>query len=156
MRLVKLSELMTPPSYGGFSSFTLYVYSGEGSIPHAHLLRHGENRNTNKICICLHSDTYFHNEKLKTNDRRSRGLSGGDRDELLLYMLSAPIDSKTSPPDNNYKNRWEQLCGDWNALNPDHKFNRPLVMPHYDKMATSPDEADEILKKLRIGKETEN
>ena len=150
MRLVRLNELMTPPAYGGFSNFVLYVYNGEGNIPHAHLLRHGENRNTNKICICLHSDTYFHNEKLKTNDRRSRGLSGDERYELLLYMISAPVDSKSSPPDNNYKNRWEQLCGDWNAMNPRYAFTRPSVMPHYDLMKTPTDEADEILKKLRI------
>ena len=147
---------MTPPAYGGFSSFKLYVYSGEGRIPHAHLLRHGENRNINEICICLHSDTYFHNEKLKTNDRQSRGLSGGDREELLLYMLSAPVDSKSSPPDNNYRNRWEQLCGDWNAMNPQYKFIRPQEMPSYDKMSTSPEEADKILSKLRISNDFES
>ena len=147
---------MTPPAYGGFSSFKLYVYSGEGRIPHAHLLRHGENRNTNKICICLHSDTYFHNEKLKTNDRQSRGLSGSDREELLLYMLSAPVDSKSSPPDNNYRNRWEQLCGDWNTMNPQYKFTRPREMPHYDRMKTSPEEADKILERLEIRDDPES
>ena len=144
MRLIRLSELLPPPSFGGYDGFTVHVYGGEGSIPHAHLLRKGENRNTNKICICLHSDTYFHNEKLKTNDRRSRGLSGGDRDNLLDYMLSEPTKDK-----DIYSNRWEQLCGEWNIRNPKHRFTKPAVMPHYDRMSTSPEEADEILKVLR-------
>ena len=152
-RLIKLSEMAPVFGTSDDDKFTLAVYSDEGSVPHAHLLFHGEDRFTNKVCICLHADAYFHNEKLPKN-KKVKGLNSDLREELMNYMLREPIKSKSKS--YLYKNIWEQLCGEWNDRNPTHQFNRPSEIPHYDEMATSKKEAGRILHRLVIQDDSQN
>ena len=164
MRLIGLKELL-PPEYAPVTTkhqnkkkkktlLRVELYSPEGEIPHVHLIKPGSSRIGNIICVCLHADTYFHNDKRVSNDQLMRELNSGLRDALMNYMSEKVDDSDEEG--YGFNSRWEYLCSEWNRMNPDHRFRLPSSIPRYDKMQTSTEEAGKILRKLRIGKETEN
>lgn len=164
MRLVRLTELL-PPEYAPVTTkyknkkkkktlLRVELYNPEGEIPHVHLIKPGASRSGNIICVCLHADTYFHDDKRVSNDQLMRELNSGLREALMNYMSE-----KVDDPDKEeygFDSRWAYLCSEWNRMNPNHRFRLPSSIPRYDKMQTSPEEADKILSKLRINNDSES
>ena len=124
------------------------LYDPEGDIPHVHLIKPGVSRDGNIICVCLHTDAYFHNDRRVSNDQLMRELNSGLRRALMNYMSEKVED----PEEDSYgfSSRLEYLCSEWNRLNPEHRFRLPSKIPSYDKMETSEKEADKILAELTV------
>lgn len=151
MKLIRMIEKV-PPEFGGgvggggiFPGRRIEVYAEpEFPIPHAHILKRGETKNDDNVCVCLFAATYF-------KHKSGRGeFNSKDRKKFVKAMKTEPQEKdmyKAGMPSDTY---WGLLCNAWNNKNPKFKFRVPSEMPDYRHMNTSFSEAMRILHTLAL------
>ena len=95
---------------------SVYVYNGEGPIPHFHLIN-----SKGEACIKITSAEQFnHNNKQKMllNSKEAKDLN-----TWLCYKSG-----------NNKNNNWKFILLKWNELNPMYKITGNIKMPDYSKL----------------------
>lgn len=101
--------------YKHLSKFILWVYGGEGPVPHFHITT--SDPDDLLCCVCLHVPAYFdHGVEFKS-------LNSKLRIELNEFLVS---------PDKKYKDGrtiWQSMCNDW--INNNGNFNFPTFQPNY-------------------------
>lgn len=101
---------------GGFSTYSVHVYTNEKMIPHFHF-----KNNDREGCICLEKAMYFiHANKTATLNR-------GECEELVKFLASEkPTTGKTY---------YKVLCELWNLCNPNRtQIKKGHIMPNYMKI----------------------
>ena len=89
-------------------NYKLEVYSGEGPIPHFHLVSKGENDRDKKIdtCICIFEARYFdHGTHVSTLSSKE------------LKVLNEFLKEQKNPIGGTY---WDIIATQWYELNPDN------------------------------------
>ena len=103
----------------------IYVYSGEGPIPHCHLIPDNPTKLFAEACIRLDSCDYFpHGYKTST-------LSSKQAKEFDTWCREKNTKFKSSKEKN--WNNWETMCGAWNYANPDKSVSK-LIQPDYSNL----------------------
>lgn len=100
----------------------VWVYSGEGQIPHFHIVK--DNGTEEDCCVCIYSNTYFdhgiHIDKLNSTQLQQ-----------LNKWLNEINKSERS------RSNWQQIVFLWEKNNPECLFDQSLKVsqqPDYSKM----------------------
>ena len=108
---------------GEFRSNNLYsvrVYSGEGPVPHFHVIN---TQNNTETCVRIDCAEYFtHGTKIfEFNSKQKRSLN-----EFL---------HSTSPyEEDEGKLYYELVWAEWNRNNPEHRIPKPSSIPNYNEL----------------------
>jgi len=119
-RLTKENEFKLSKKKGVGGYIDIYVFGGEGSNPHFHLI--GEKLN---ICICIYQNRYF--------------LHGSHQDRLNQKQKNE-LDAFLRKPNKKMAGRftnWEAICVLWNTGNDTYPFNPNNKQHDYTTMTES-------------------
>ena len=98
----------------------LYVYTGEGTIPHFHLFDKDHKFET---CICIDKPEYFHHG-------RKSGILNSKQKELLIHELNNEVKLT-----NEFKcNIWTQIQIIWNSDTRNKFKSVAETMPDYTEL----------------------
>lgn len=100
--------------------FSVRVYSGEGPIPHFHIV---DTQNGNETCIRIDCTKYFtHGDKVYEFNSREK--------KTLIEFLNT-----VSPYEEDYgKTYYDLIWEEWNRNNREHRIPKPESMPDYSKL----------------------
>lgn len=100
--------------------FSVRVYSGEGDIPHFHIV---DVQNGNETCIRIDVPEYFlHGDKTFTLNSKQK--------KKLIEFLNTVSEYEEDCGKTYYELIWEE----WNRNNREHRIPKPEVIPDYERL----------------------
>lgn len=104
-----------------FKSYTIFVNSKEGFIPHFHIWDSNSNGQNFHTCIRLDKAEYFH------HTGKESILNASLRKDLCETL-------KEKPKDARFDSYWDILVFQWNISNPGKEIAITLTMPDYTQL----------------------
>lgn len=102
---------------GVVGDWTIWIYNGEGPIPHFHFVN---NQTHEEGCICLLENRYF------SHGRKQAELNAKERKMLMRFLLS--------PMKRMNTNVYNYLCSSWETNNPSHPLPMNIRTPDYTEI----------------------
>jgi hypothetical protein len=121
----KTHPLWSMARIGEFSSgalFSVRVYSGEGPIPHFHMV---DTQNDKEVCVKIQSAEYF------SHGAKTFEFSNKQKKQLQKFFETV------SPYEEDCgKTYYDLVWEEWNRNNREQRIPKPEVMPDYRKLGT--------------------
>jgi len=100
--------------------FSVRVYSGEGPIPHFHVV---DTKNGNESCIRIDCADYF------SHDTKTYKLNSKEKKKLIEFLNTiSPFEE-----DEN-KTYYMLIWAEWNRNNPEYRISKPQSIPDYSEL----------------------
>lgn len=115
-----VDDLFTESSEGKIGKLQLYVYTGEGTIPHFHLF---EKDHKFETCVCIDKPEYFHHG-------RKSGVLNSKQKELLIRELSKEVELD----DGITCSLWRKIKIIWNSDTRNKFKSVAKKMPDYTEL----------------------
>ena len=97
--------------------YRVNVYSGEGNIPHFHVINTQNNKET---CIRIDCAAYF------LHDYKTYVLNAHEKKQLMNFLTSE------SPYEEDYgKTYYDLIWEEWNRNNREYRISKPKSIPNY-------------------------
>lgn len=111
---VQITNKHNPLTIDKLGNCKVYVYTGEGQIPHFHI---NSDDDKFKSCVCIYSNHYFAHGGKYTNQFNNK-----QRKQFNSWM----------------EDNWDIIKNAWEKGNPDCKFpekDKVSTKPHYENMS---------------------
>ena len=104
---------------GKFDSFEIWIYGGEGPVPHFHLITGNQKSPEFETCIKIKEAEYFHHSG-------KEGALNSKEKKRLIEFLQKPHHKLSGT-------NWEILVAQWGMNNP--KYDIPFIeVPNYREL----------------------
>lgn len=116
----KLTEMARIGEFSCGYLFLINVYSGEGVIPHFHVIN---NQTKEESCIRIDCAEYF--------SHGSKNMKLNSKEKKFLYQF---LTSVSPYEEDDGKTFYHLIWEEWNRNNREHRIKKPTEIPNYKEL----------------------